>query len=390
MLGATFALAACGGAPTPGVGAPSPTATATATGWPTTGSAAQTSSSAPSTSTTASATPEPPTISVVAGGDVLLHEPTWAQADADAGAVGDGLLDFTPTLAGIRPVVSVADLALCHLEVPLAADGGPYLGYPTFSAPPQIVDGLAATGFDACSVASNHTFDQGLAGVQRTVAQMRSGGVPTYGAAENDEPPNPSFVMVGEVKVGLLSYTYGSNAAVPPGGVVEMLDPDDIATDARAAREAGAQIVIASVHWGTEYDHEPNAQQQELAPQLAAISHLDLVIGHHAHVVQPIVQIDGTWVAFGLGNMLAAQATDVPANHEGVLARFTFTLRAGEWVVTEAGYLPTFIEREPTLRLLSLGTAMAGTQRYAEALVRTRAAVRGGAVSEGLVEIAQP
>lgn len=326
-------------------------------------------------------------ITIVAGGDVLLHEPTWAQADADAGAVGDATLDFTPTLAGIEPVVAAADLALCHLEAPLAPAGGPYAGYPAFSMPPQIVEALAVTGFDACSVASNHTADQGLDGVHRTVTQLRAGGVLGYGAADGAQPANPSFVTVSGVTVGLLSYTYGSNVAVPRADVLELLDPRDMAVDARLAREAGAEIVVVSVHWGTEYDHEPNAQQREVADQLAAMPDVDVVIGHHAHVVQPIVQIGRTWVAYGLGNLLAAQATPVPANREGVLVRFALTERAGGWVVTEAGYVPTYVEREPALRVVVLGDGAAADDRHREALARTRDVVRESGASAGLVEV---
>jgi len=342
-------------------------------------------------------------LTVVAGGDVLLHEPTWVQADADAGVVGDDLLDFAPMLAGIEPIVSVADLALCHLETPLAPVGGPYVPYPSFAVPPQIVPALAATGFDACSGASNHTFDHGLPGVQRTVEMMRAGGLPAYGIAQAGEPPNPSYIMVGAVRVGLLSYSYGSNAAVPMEGIVELLDPDDVAADARTAREAGADIVIASLHWGTEYEHEPDAQQREVATALAADPDIDLILGHHAHVVQPVARVlpepgagndTGTWVAYGLGNMIAAQSTDVPANREGVLARFTFTLGDGEWQVTEAAYLPIFVEREPAVRLVTLtaagGTSTADTDREVEALARIREVVRSGSASDGLLEIASP
>lgn len=380
------ALCACAGQPPPAAVATSP---AVGRSPPETRTAPEPSGTVTSGSA-ATTTPTQRSITLIAGGDVLLHEPTWAQADADAGVVGDGALDFTATLAGIEPVVSAADLALCHLEAPLAPEGGPYAGYPAFAMPPQIVGALRATGFDACSVASNHTLDHGADGVHRTVSQLRAGGVQPYGAADGTHPANPSFVMVGEVKVGLLSYTYGSNSSVQPGGILELLDATDITADARAARASGAQIVVASVHWGTEYDHLPNAQQLTVAAELATSPDIDLVIGHHAHVVQPIAQVGGTWVAYGLGNLLAAQATPVPANREGVLARFELTEGDDGWDVTDAGYLPTFVERVPTLRVLALGGPAVATPRQTDALVRTRKAVHSGSSSAGLVEILPP
>lgn len=342
--------------------------------------------------------PSPPsaddTLTIVAGGDVLLHPPTWEQADADAGELGDGTLDFEPTLAGIEPVVSAADLALCHLETPVAEPGEPYAGYPSFAGPPQIVDALAGVGFDACSVASNHSFDQGIAGLARTTAALSGAGITAYGAPLGDRPPNPVLVDVDGVRVGLLSYTYGMNGGIPADGdgAVELIDPADVLADAADARADGAAIVVVSLHWGDEYLHEINVRQAELAPALLASSDIDLLIGHHAHVVQPFERIDGEWVAYGVGNMLAAHSTDVAANREGVLASFTFAAGGEGWQVVEAGYLPIFVDRGPPLRLVSLPAALDGElepaarDRYEQALARTREVVRDRGADD-LVEL---
>lgn len=385
------AVAACGG---------DDRSVAGSTGQPSVGSsAAQVPPGSTPPPTVATSPPGPPpapaagSFTIVAGGDVLLHEPTWAQADADLGTSDDDSYDFGPQLSPIEPVVAAADLALCHLETPLAADGGPYSGYPSFSGPPQIASGLAATGFDACSLASNHTWDKGLAGVERTVTTLQAAGITPYGAAVAGQPGNPTTIEVGGVRVGLLSYTYGHNAA-PGNGAVEVVDVDDAVADAAAARAAGADLVVASIHWGTEYDHEINAQQRDLAPALLASPDIDLVIGHHAHVVQPIARIGTEWVAYGLGNMLAAHATELPANREGALARFTFTETPNGWMVAEAAYLPIMVDVGPPLRMVDLPVALAGDvpadrrDRYETALNRTRDVVHrldGGAA---LVEIA--
>lgn len=370
-----------------------PTASPGSTGASPTHAQSPPSTSTPTTTTTTSTTePAPKTVTIVAGGDVLLHEPTWAQADADAGPAGDDTFDFTPELAAIKPVVSAADLALCHLETPLAPVGGPYSGYPTFAGPPQIVDALAATGFDACSMASNHTWDDGLAGVERTATTLRDAGVTPYGAAVAGQPGNPTMVEADGVQVGLLSYAYGFNGSAG-NGAVETIEVDDVLADAAAARAAGAQIVVASLHWGTEYSHDLNAQQRELAPILLASSDIDLLVCHHAHVVQPIARIDGEWVAYGLGNMLAAHATVLPDNEEGVLASFTFSETGDAWSVTEAGYLPIMVDRGPPLRMIDLLEALAGTlpddrrSRYETAINRTREIVHRLPGSDDLVEI---
>jgi poly-gamma-glutamate synthesis protein (capsule biosynthesis protein) len=326
---------------------------------------------------------------------VLLHQRTWYQADRDAAPDGDGTYDFRAEFASIAGIVSSADLALCHLETPLAPAGGPYAGYPLFSVPPQIADGLAATGFDACSVASNHTWDQGLAGVTRSVDGLAAAGIVPYGAAVVGHPGNPTLIDVDGVRVGLLSYAYGFNEA-PQSDAVEVLSAKGVLADAAAARAAGADIVIVSAHWGTEYEKEPNVQQLELAPALLASPDIDLVIGHHAHVVQPFDRIDDKWVAYGLGNMIAAHSTDFAPNEEGVLAEFTFVEDGGRWTVEQGAYLPIRVDIGPPLRVLDLaevhdpGLQPDRRQRDEEALERTRAVAQERVGPGVLVDLSTP
>jgi poly-gamma-glutamate synthesis protein (capsule biosynthesis protein) len=116
----------------------------------------------PITSPSASPAPKLRTISIVSSGDILLHERLWAQAKADG---TDGNWDFFPQFAPLEPVISSADLALCHLETPLAKLDVGYQGYPTFNAPPQITDAITKLGFDMCGTASNHSLDQGFSGL---------------------------------------------------------------------------------------------------------------------------------------------------------------------------------------------------------------------------------
>ncbi|MET7945195.1 CapA family protein, partial [Streptomyces sp. NPDC005302] len=116
---------------------------------------------------------------LVASGDVLPHSSIIDRAASDAG--GDGY-DFRPMLAGVRPIVSGADLAICHMETVYGADGD-YTGYPVFKSPPQVAEGLAATGYDACSTASNHSLDDGAAGIRRTLDALDRAGVRHAGSA---------------------------------------------------------------------------------------------------------------------------------------------------------------------------------------------------------------
>jgi poly-gamma-glutamate synthesis protein (capsule biosynthesis protein) len=340
-------------------------------------------------SSTTAGLPEPREVTLVATGDVLLHEPLWRQAAEDAAASGVDGYDFGPVLAGVEPLVSGADLAICHLETTLAPPEGPFSGYPVFSVPPEIAPALAETGYDACSTASNHVYDKGADGIDRTLDDLDDAGIDHAGSARNEaESEEPTILEADGVAVALLSYTYTFNGIPPPDGETwrsNLIDEAAILDEAAAAREAGADVVVVSMHWGDDHRHEPNAQQEELAPRLIGSEDIDLLLGHHAHVVQPIEQFDDGWVVYGMGNHLANQATLGPEKAEGLLVRFTFTEdpAGGSWEATAAEYAPTLLDRAPwPRRLVVVADALAdprsdapSPQRLQEAWDRTTHAV---------------
>src|SRR5215207_3952180 len=309
----------------------------------------------------------PRRFTLVATGDVLLHSPLWQQAEADAAAAAQPGRDFRPLIASIRPLVEGADLAVCHLETPVAPPEGPFAGYPSFSVPPEVVPALADTGYDACTTASNHTYDQGAAGIDRTLADLDAAGIAHAGSARTpEEAGRITLADAGPAQVALLSYTFGFNGYTAPNGETWRSNPIDearILADARRAREAGADVVVVALHWGNEYVHEPTPQQVDLAPRLIGSPDVDLLLGHHAHVVQPLEHVGGEWVAYGMGNLVATHSTPGAANHEGLLVRFTFTQeggRDGGWRVSAAEYAPLLMVRDRTpTRLVDVARALA-------------------------------
>jgi poly-gamma-glutamate synthesis protein (capsule biosynthesis protein) len=276
----------------------------------------------------ATATAPPPlsrSFTVVATGDVLLHRGLWAQASRDAGGSG---YDFAPLFGSVRPVIAGADLAICHLETPVGPPSGPFSGFPLFSVPPQIAPALASTGYDSCSTASNHSVDQGERGVARTLEALDAAHIAHSGTARSaEETRRLNMLMVKGVTVAHLSYSYGFNGLVRPRGkeyLANQFEAGDVLAEAERAKLAGAEVVIVSLHWGTEYQHEPNAQQTSLAKKLLASPDIDLILGHHAHVVQPLNGIGDKWVAYGMGNMVSWQdfARDTT---DGIMPEFTFS-----------------------------------------------------------------
>ena len=315
------------------------------------------------TTTTTTTPPPPRRFTLVATGDVLLHTALWEQASADAAAAGRTGHDFRPILAGIRPVVSGADVAICHMETPVAPPGGPYSSYPSFSVPPEITEALTATGYDACTTASNHTYDQGAEGVDRTLAALDASGIQHVGSARTrQEAAKTTLLDVRGPDVALLSYTYGFNGIPAPNGETWRSNPIDearILADASTARRHGAEVVVVALHWGDEYRHDPNAQQRTFAPKLIRSPNIDLLLGHHAHVVQPVESIDGEWVVYGMGNLVSNQGSQGPEKLEGLLVRFTFTETANGWRATKAEYAPVLTDDRGPMRVLDVGRALA-------------------------------
>lgn len=346
------------------------------------------------TTTTA---PPPRSFSLAATGDVLLHSALWEQATRDAAAAGRPGMDFAPMLAGVKALVSEADVAICHMETPVAPAGGPYSSYPVFSVPPEIVPALKATGFDACTTGSNHTLDKGTAGIDRTLAAFDAAGMKHAGSARYPEEGAATTILDAKgVKVASLSYTFSFNGYALPAGEPWRSNPIDegrILADAATAKQRGAEVVVVSLHWGNEYVHEPNAQQNDLAPRLIRSPDIDLLLGHHAHVVQPVQNIDGEWVVYGMGNMIANQLES--PREEGLLTRFTFTQQGGvggPWKVTDAAFEPLMTFHGGQIRLVPAGSALKspGTDpalvpRLTEARDRTTGIVnQRGALQAGL------
>jgi poly-gamma-glutamate capsule biosynthesis protein CapA/YwtB (metallophosphatase superfamily) len=299
---------------------------------------------------------------LIASGDVLTHGPVLRQASTYGRRIGQPY-DFRPMFADLRPIVAGADLALCHLEVPLSRNGQDISSWPAFNAPPQLARALRWAGYDACSTASNHSMDQGPPGVAATLDVMDAAGLRHPGMARNaNEADTSTIVDVRGLRVGLLSYTYGLNSGRLPADrrwLVNTIDPHRVVNDARAARAAGAQFVVVLLHWGQEYQSSPTPSQREVAKQLLGAPEVDLILGHHVHVVQPIERVGSKWVAYGMGNSLSNQTPNCCAagSQDGVLVKVTVAEHAGRLRVRDVRYVPTWVEH-PSFRIRPVLTAL--------------------------------
>lgn len=311
--------------------------------------AAGTTTDEPAASSPATTPPPPDSFTLVATGDVLVHQD---RALTEGARQPDGSYDFAKVFAPVAGLIGDADLAVCHLETPVAAAGGPYRGYPSFAVQPEIVDALAGAGYDLCSTASNHSLDDGFDGLVRTLDALEAAGIDATGTHRTQAASRePTIVDLDGVRVGHVAATFGLNGVPLPAGrewsvdVADLPDVEGVLAAAARARAAGADVVVASLHCCQEYDNDPTPTQVAAVRTLLASPDVDLVLGHHAHVVQPFERIGDEWAAYGLGNHLAEHSTRGYPTEDSVAARFTFTRGAdGRFTVSKAEAVPLRID----------------------------------------------
>jgi poly-gamma-glutamate synthesis protein (capsule biosynthesis protein) len=313
----------------------------------------------------------PPTrLTIGVSGDLLPHMPVVARARALADGRG---YDFRPLLRPIRRWVRRNSLAFCHIETPLTPAAP--TGYPRFNSPPALARAVRATGFDACSTASNHSVDRGQAGIDGTRRALRRAGVRHTGSFSlRRQQRRPLLLRVRGVRVAFLSYTQMTNGIpLPHPWSVNVASARRILRDARRARRAGARVVIVNLHWGTEYAHAPDAFQTALARRLGRSRAITAVVGQHAHVVQPIRRVGRTWVVFGTGNLLSAQSAACCAagSQDGMLVRLHLRVGPKRGHVERVTYAPTWV-RHPDYKVLRARRHGASWRRTVAVVGRSR------------------
>lgn len=285
---------------------------------------------------------------VAATGDLLIHSPIVRRA-----RTADGW-DFSPMFAQVAPILRAADLAICHVETPLSPDNQRLSTFPLFSVPNQLADAIAHAGYDTCSLASNHSLDSGLRGVSGTIEALDRVGVAHTGMARSPSERNRlNLLDVNGATLAHLSYTYGLNTGPlrrEEAHLANIIDEESILDEAGQARAVGADFVILSLHWGTEYTLMPDRYQTDLGARLLSSPHIDLIIGHHAHVVQPVDRIGDEYIAYGLGNFLSYMSPLPDGTRRGTQDGTILLLTvvedpgSGRWRVTLISHTPTRVD----------------------------------------------
>ena len=290
-------------------------------------------------------------ISVTINGDLLFHPSLWRHfTSAEQG------FDFTPLFSAMAQYYERTDLPICNFETPIAPPEGPFTGFPIFSIPPQVADAVAAIGYQACTTATNHSFDMGAPGIQRLADKLDSLGIPHTGSYRTEaESLEPLIVEVEGGKVAIVGGTVSTNGIrlqhdwqvdQMRDGPMRAHDFARIVSRAERARELGADIVLLYLHSVQEYISHADSWQKSIAHDMANTGLFDLIYFHGSHAVQPIEIINNIYVLYGIGNAVTVSADNNPTplvNNQGLTARAQFTSPDGEtWRLNRLSYLPTF------------------------------------------------
>jgi poly-gamma-glutamate capsule biosynthesis protein CapA/YwtB (metallophosphatase superfamily) len=315
---------------------------------------------------------DPVRFTVSVSGDLLIHSPVYERAQALAGGGG---YDFTPMFEQVRPYVRGADVALCHVEVPMTP--APPASFPIFNTPPELADAIAKTGWEACDTASNHSLDQGQEGIAETLKALDRAGVEHTGSYAS-KADSRKILMLGVqgVRLAYLAYTTDTNGIpVPtPWSLNVAEEPDGVIADARRARKQGADAVLVNMHWGIdmtpEYVTTASKQQVDFATELADSPAITAVVGQGPHVVQQIDRLGGEFVVFSEGNLISNQGADAglaAESQDGLIGLLDLVVDGDGAKVERVRYVPTFVNK-PDFTVLPVGPALEQGEGAASAL----------------------
>ncbi|MBS6509189.1 MAG: CapA family protein [Paraclostridium bifermentans] len=308
-------------------------------------------------------------VTISAIGDIMAHDDQLkAQFDKDTNTYS-----FDNNFKYVKPYISKSDLAIGNLETTLAGPKAKYSSFPKFNSPDELADAIKNSGVDIVSTINNHTYDRGSDGVYRTLDVLNSKDIEHVGTQINDEDENFLIKDIDGVKLGITAYSYGQvygsttalnglninysdlnnlnifNSSYVDIAFNEIKDTLDVMNN----KESDLQVVI--LHWGDEYTRQPNEFQKELAKKLCDYG-VDIIIGSHPHMVQPIEMIKSdendneTLVIYSLGNFLSNQRNEIlnkKYTEDGVIANIGINknLNTGETKISNVEYIPTWVNK---------------------------------------------
>ncbi|QYR24077.1 CapA family protein [Paenibacillus sp. sptzw28] len=288
----------------------------------------------------------------MAVGDIMMHMPQLPAAyDKQRKRY-----NFNPFFEQVKPILEEGDWTLANLETPIAGKSLGYSGFPRFNAPSELAEALKYAGFNIITTANNHALDRGAEGLRLTLNNLLAQGFTVKGTARSKaEADKLTIVKHKGIRMGLLAYTYGTNGIALPKNkpyAVSIIEEATIIRDIGRLREAGADFITVALHFGTEYQAQPNDRQKALARKLIAAG-ADIIAGSHPHVVQPYETVETTagdgsprrgLIIYSMGNFLSNQRGDM--KDFGVIYKVRIHKdKSGMTTIGDVQPIPTWVYR---------------------------------------------
>lgn len=293
---------------------------------------------------------QPVTFTLTALGDTLCHNTQyWDAYNSETKEY-----DFSYVYEDIKYYTKVADITVGSLETTFAGEDKGYSNYPTFNSPDSLATALKKIGVDVISLAGNHALDYGYLGICRTIDVLDSADISHLGTYKTAEDQKKLLIKnVKGVKIAFINYTYGTNGISVPSGkefCVNLIDKNLIKKQIDQAKSEGADMIVACMHWGTEYKTSANSEQKELADYLFK-NGVDIILGNHPHVLEPmekktITLDDGTtkdvFVVYALGNFTADQRDEI--TRDSAILNLNITKNVdGKISINKVDYVPIYM-----------------------------------------------
>lgn len=296
------------------------------------------------------------TFHLTAIGDIMCHNTQYM----DAYNKDTGKYDFSYVFEDIEHYIKNSNLTIANLETTFAGEDKGYSNYPRFNTPDALAYNLKKLGIDVISTAGNHSLDYGFDGLSRTIDVLDKADIAHVGTYQTQEERDCIlFKYVKGVKIAFINYAYGTNGIAIPSDktyCINLMNKDLIKTDIENAKSQNADIIIASVHWGTEYATTPNDTQNELADFLFQ-NGVNIILGTHPHVLQKmekrtVTLEDGStqdgFIIYSLGNFISDQTAD--NTRTSIILDLQITKHIDNSVtVDSANYIPIYMYKDSTV-----------------------------------------
>jgi poly-gamma-glutamate synthesis protein (capsule biosynthesis protein) len=281
-------------------------------------------------------------------GDLMCHSTQFNYAKVDADS-----FDFTGVFREVKNYLTEPDLTVGNLETVIAGNDEGYSGYPYFNAPDDFIYALKEAGFNLLITANNHSLDQGVDGVNRTIEIINKNKIHRTGTFTSQKDRDSIRIfMINSITIAIIAYSENINGAQVPKGkefIINYIEEEKLKSEIQTVRLIDVDVVLVHLHYGPEYKREPNDYQKEIVDKIISYG-ADIIIGGHPHVIQPFdyfktnnTKIDSGFIAYSMGNFVSNQRwrysdAGVILNIQISKNKFTDSV-----YISKVSYLPTWV-----------------------------------------------